>query len=61
MPNKELEKLCKGLQKFPNVLYFLTKFTVEFYFDKQRHHSLLEFSEIRDRVIVLDGWSKLIQ
>ncbi len=58
VPNKELEKLSTGLQKFPNVFILSDEIYSRILFDKQRHHSLLEFSEIRDRVIVLDGWSK---
>ncbi len=58
VPDSELEKLARGLQKFPNVFVLSDEIYSRILFDGQKHHSLLKFPEIKNRVIVLDGWSK---
>ena len=54
----ELEKLAKGLEKFPNVFILSDEIYSRILFDRHSHASLMSFPEVRDRVIVLDGWSK---
>ena len=58
VPERELKKLADGLLKFPKVYVLSDEIYSRILFDKQKHHSLLKFPDIRDRVIVLDGWSK---
>ena len=58
VPVDELEKLAKGLQKFPNVFILSDEIYSRILFDGHSHASLMSFPEVRDRVIVLDGWSK---
>ena len=58
VPVAELEKLAKGLQKFPNVFILSDEIYSRILFDGHSHASLMSFPEVRDRVIVLDGWSK---
>ncbi len=58
VPYNELKKLALGLEKFPNVFILSDEIYSRILFDKNKHTSLLSFPEIKDRVIVLDGWSK---
>ena len=58
VPVAELEKLAKGLEKFPNVFILSDEIYSRILFDGHSHASLMSFPEVRDRVIVLDGWSK---
>ena len=54
----ELIKLAEGLLKFPKVHILSDEIYSRILFDNHKHISPLKFKEIRDRVIVLDGWSK---
>ena len=58
VPESELAKLVKGLLKFPNVYILSDEIYSRILFDDNRHISLKSFTEISERVIVLDGWSK---
>ena len=58
VPEKELNKLAKGLEDFPNVYVLSDEIYSRILFDDHKHHSLLKYDNIKDRVIVLDGWSK---
>ena len=58
VPVAELKKLAKGLEKFPNVFILSDEIYSRILFDGHSHTSLMSFPEVRDRVIVLDGWSK---
>ena len=54
----ELIKLAECLLKFPKVFILSDEIYSRILFDNHKHISPLKFKEIRDRVIVLDGWSK---
>ena len=54
----ELVKLAESLLKFPKVHILSDEIYSRILFDDHIHLSPLKFKEIRDRVIVLDGWSK---
>jgi aspartate/methionine/tyrosine aminotransferase len=54
----ELEKLVKGLEKFPNVAIMSDEIYSEILYGGRKHLSLLRYEQLRDRVIMLDGWSK---
>ena len=54
----ELDRLVAGLEAFPDVAVLSDEIYCRLLFDNQRHRSLLTYESIRDRLIVLDGWSK---
>tara|TARA_B100000989_G_C19499444_1_gene453566 strand:- start:475 stop:1653 length:1179 start_codon:yes stop_codon:yes gene_type:complete len=58
VPKFELEKLAKGLEKYPNIVLMSDEIYDQFCFGDNKFTSMLEFSEIRDRLIILNGWSK---
>jgi aspartate/methionine/tyrosine aminotransferase len=58
VPYEELKKLADGLERFPNLFVLSDEIYSRILFDEHKHHSLKSFSQISDRVIVLDGWSK---
>lgn len=57
-PRAEIEKLVKGLADHPQVAILSDEIYDVMTYDGEAHTSLLEFPEIRDRLIVLNGWSK---
>ena len=58
VPRKELEKLADGLQKFPNVVLMSDEIYDQFCFGDESFTTMLSFPEIRERLIILNGWSK---
>ena len=58
VPKIELEKLAKGLQEYPNVVLMSDEIYDQFCFGEDRFTTMLSFPEIRDRLIILNGWSK---
>jgi aspartate aminotransferase len=57
-PRAEIEKLVKGLEAHPHVAVMSDEIYDVMTYDGEEHTSLLTFPEIRDRLIVLNGWSK---
>ena len=57
-PRAEIEKLVKGLADHPHVAILSDEIYDVMTYDGEAHTSLLQFPEIRDRLIVLNGWSK---
>ncbi len=55
---EELKKLAAGLKHWPDVFVLSDEIYSRMTYDGLDHCSLLEFEEIRDRLILLDGWSK---
>ena len=53
-----LERLVRGLEAYPDVVILADEIYSRLLYDGEEHVSLLEFESIRDRLIVLDGWSK---
>jgi aspartate/methionine/tyrosine aminotransferase len=58
VPETEIRKLVTGLTKHPNVVLMSDEIYSQMLYDGKQHTSLLRFPEIRDRLIILDGWSK---
>ncbi len=58
VPESEIKKLVAGLAKHPNVCLMSDEIYSQMLYDGKEHVSLLRFPEIRDRLIILDGWSK---
>lgn len=56
--DEEMRKLVKGLEKFPNVAVMSDEIYSEILYEGRKHLSLLTFDSMRDRTIMLDGWSK---
>ncbi|MEM7743483.1 MAG: pyridoxal phosphate-dependent aminotransferase [Pseudomonadota bacterium] len=57
-PRKEVDKLVAGLANWPDVAILSDEIYSRMLYDGREHVSFLEYPEIRDRVILLDGWSK---
>lgn len=57
-PRAEIEKLVKGLAAHPHVAIMSDEIYDVMTYDGEEHVSLLTFPEIRERLIVLNGWSK---
>lgn len=57
-PKAEIDKLVAGLQKHPNVAILSDEIYGQMTYDEFEHVSLLSYPEIRDQLILLDGWSK---
>ena len=57
-PKAEIDKLVKGLAKFPDVAIMSDEIYAQMTYDGLAHQTLLAYPEIRDRLILLDGWSK---
>jgi len=57
-PKAEIDKLVKGLEKHPDVAIMSDEIYDVMTYDGEKHTSLLAYPEIRDRLIVLNGWSK---
>ncbi len=57
-PKAEIEKLVAGLANHPDVAILSDEIYDVMTYDGEEHTSLLAFPEIRDRLIVLNGWSK---
>jgi aspartate/methionine/tyrosine aminotransferase len=58
VPETEVEKLVTGLARHPQVAILWDEIYSQMLYDGRRHVSLLRYPSIRDRLIVLDGWSK---
>lgn len=54
----ELDRLVKGLERHPHVAVLSDEIYSRLLYDGEEHTSLLSYESIRDRVILLDGWSK---
>lgn len=57
-PRAEIEKLVKGLEQHPDVAILSDEIYDVMTYDGEAHTSLLRYPEIRERLIVLNGWSK---
>jgi aspartate/methionine/tyrosine aminotransferase len=57
-PRAEIGKLVKGLEAHPQVAILSDEIYDVMTYDGEEHCSLLTFPEIRERLIILNGWSK---
>ncbi len=53
-----IDKLAAGLAKFPHVAILSDEIYCRLIFDKKKIPTLLNYPDLYDRLIVLDGWSK---
>ncbi len=57
-PKAEVDKLVAGLADFPEVAVMSDEIYDQMLYDGEQHVTLLDYPEIRDRLILLNGWSK---
>jgi aspartate aminotransferase len=57
-PKSEVDKLVAGLAKWPDVAIMSDEIYDHMLYDGETHVCLLSYPEIRDRLILLNGWSK---
>ena len=58
VPHEEMDRLAEGLEAHPHVAVLSDEIYSRMLYDSHQHVSLLEYEHLRDRVIMLDGWSK---
>lgn len=58
VPRAQMDRLAKGLEKFPKVAVLSDEIYGRILYDGREHVSMLGYESLRDRVIILDGWSK---
>jgi aspartate/methionine/tyrosine aminotransferase len=54
----ELDRLVAGLERYPDIAILSDEIYSRIIYDGHPHFSLLSYEQIRDRLILLDGWSK---
>jgi aspartate aminotransferase len=57
-PKSEVDKLVAGLEKHPNIALMSDEIYDHMLYDGEQHVCLLSYPSIRDRLILLNGWSK---
>ncbi|MGL4325820.1 MAG: pyridoxal phosphate-dependent aminotransferase [Beijerinckiaceae bacterium] len=57
-PKKEIDTLVAGLEKWPDVAVMSDEIYDQLVYDGEQHVTLLNYPSIRDRLILLNGWSK---
>ncbi len=57
-PKPAIDALVSGLANFPNVALLSDEIYAQMTYDGLAHQSLLAYPAIRERLILLDGWSK---
>lgn len=57
-PPAEMDKLAAGLAAHPHVAVLSDEIYSELVYGGRKHASMLRYDHLRDRVIMLDGWSK---
>lgn len=57
-PKAEIERLVAGLERFRDVAILSDEIYDQMVYDGEEHVCLLSYPSIRDRTILLNGWSK---
>jgi aspartate/methionine/tyrosine aminotransferase len=57
-PKIEVDRLVAGLEKWPDVAIMSDEIYDHMVYDGETHVCLLSYQSIRDRLILLNGWSK---
>ncbi len=57
-PKAEIDQLVAGLAAHPDVAIMSDEIYDQMLYDGEKHVTLLAYPEIRDRLILLNGWSK---
>ena len=58
VPVEEIDKLVAGLEAYPNAVILSDEVYSWILYGGREHVSLLNYPQIRDRLILLEGWSK---
>jgi aspartate/methionine/tyrosine aminotransferase len=58
VPKKDMDRLVAGLEKHPHVAIMCDEIYSRLLYDGEQHTSILSYDSLRDRAILLDGWSK---
>ena len=58
MNSSKINNLVKMLEKYPKVVIMSDEIYSNIIFDNNSMPSLLKYESIRDRLIILEGWSK---
>ena len=58
VPRAEMDKLAAGLAEHPHVTVLSDEIYSRMLYDGREHVSMLEYEHLKNRVIMLDGWSK---
>ena len=58
VPPSEFSTLIEGLSEWPNVAIMSDEIYGQMLYDDRDHVSLIQYPQITDRLILLDGWSK---
>ena len=58
MNESKISNLVKMLEKYPKVVIMSDEIYSKIIFDNNSMPSLLKYESIRDRLIILEGWSK---
>jgi aspartate aminotransferase len=58
VPRDQFDRLVAGLRRHPHVAIMSDEIYGQMTYDGREHVSLLTYPELRDRLILLDGWSK---
>jgi len=57
-PKREVDALIKGLERFPDLAVMSDEIYDHMVYEAESHVCLLSYPSIRDRLILLNGWSK---
>ena len=57
-PKAQVDKFVAGLEKWPDVAVMSDEIYDQLIYDGEQHITLLNYPSIRDRLILLNGWSK---
>ena len=57
-PKAEVEKFVAGMDKWPGIAVMSDEIYDQLIYDGEEHVTLLNYPSIRDRLIILNGWSK---
>ncbi len=57
-PKSEVDKFVAGMERHPNVAIMSDEIYDQMVYDGEKHVCLLTYPSIRDRLILLNGWSK---
>jgi aspartate/methionine/tyrosine aminotransferase len=57
-PKAEIDKLVAGLERYPDVAVLSDEIYDQMLYDGEAHVCLLAYPALRDRLILLNGWSK---
>ena len=58
VPKEEYDKLAAGLEAHPHVTIMSDEIYSRMLYDGREHVTMMQYESLRDRLILLDGWSK---